>query len=195
MSDTWLLAIASTTILAIQHFSCTMMEDWDALPPASKIICGEQGKSATMPPTLHANANCCKWLGALLWSQCHHGISPTMESLLMPSIFGHFDSYFGNLASTATQEHSTLKLLRQQCIAHSQYNHPHPTITFMVNRQPMPATTPNAWCIILAAPRILQSEVAAWLMGTKWGWTTPMPQAHAMPKVKAKGGLMARKYG
>eukprot|EP00804_Cyclotella_cryptica_P028346 CCRYP_013206-RA/>CCRYP_013206-RA protein AED:0.43 eAED:0.43 QI:0/-1/0/1/-1/1/1/0/224 len=54
MSDDQLLAIASTAVLALNHF-LRPTDDWEAKPPRTKH--GQCGKPTTAPPTLPESAN------------------------------------------------------------------------------------------------------------------------------------------
>jgi hypothetical protein len=104
MVDVQLLAIASTAVLASDHFPCTTGA-WEALPAVSKMW-------TAWKATYHVAhiARKCRLLasGGTEPMGGAHAITSHMPALLTLSTYAQLDSYLDNLANAATQEKTTL---------------------------------------------------------------------------------------
>ena len=107
MTDDQLLAIASTAVLASEHFP-RPTDEWEALPRASKSwgawkthyraahIARKRQMLAANNPTFGGTAN---------------AATPADDNPITPETFARLDGYLDNLASAATTERTTLTQL------------------------------------------------------------------------------------
>ena len=104
MADVQLLAMASTAVLASDHFPRTT-DAWEALPPASK--------TWTAWKSTYREAHIARKRQLLASGGSEpmggaHSVTAHTPALLTPSTYAQLDGYLDNLANAATQEKTTL---------------------------------------------------------------------------------------
>jgi hypothetical protein len=109
MDDANLLAMASTAVLASQHFP-RATDDWEALPDDAKTWTEWKIRYRA------AHIACKRQLlasggGEPLYGA--HAITETTPPLLTPTLYDQLDGYLDNLANAATSEHGSLKQLAE----------------------------------------------------------------------------------
>jgi hypothetical protein len=106
MSNEQLLAIASTAVLAAQHFPCAT-DEWEALPPAAKTWAA--WKTTYRAAHIARKRQLLATGGAEPLSGAHAATDVTSDPYL------RLDGYLDNLANAATQEKTTLAQLADHC--------------------------------------------------------------------------------
>ena len=104
MADVQLLAIASTAVLASDHFPRTT-DAWEALPAVSKTWTAWK---ATYREAHIARKRRLLASGGTEPMGGAHAITSHTPALLTPSTYAQLDGYLDNLANAATQEKTTL---------------------------------------------------------------------------------------
>ena len=106
MSNEQLLAIASTAVLAAQHFP-SATDEWEALPPAAKTWAA--WKTTYRAAHIARKRQLLATGGAEPLSGAHAATDVTSDPYL------RLDGYLDNLANAATQEKTTLSQLTDHC--------------------------------------------------------------------------------